>query len=96
MTVIIGQSYLLSSVLSVNLDLATVVVRYLIPGMTPDQFLTIPASIDLSSNTITALITSTINNTLGRWLFWLYITYPDQTVYKSKPIIIQCISEGSI
>jgi hypothetical protein len=96
MNVIQGQSYLLTSTLDINLNSATVVVRYLLPLADISTVKEIPATIDLVTNSISALVTSTINNTLGKYLFWLYITYPDGTVYKSKPIVVMCIPEGQI
>jgi len=97
MTTIIGQSYLISSVSSVDLAGATVVIRYLPPSIAdPSSYLEIPATVDLSSNTINALVTSSINNEVGKWLFWLYITYPTTYVYISKPIVVQVIPEGQI
>jgi hypothetical protein len=91
-SIVIGQSYTIKSTVSINLVDATVYVRYLIPNTNSVQ--QILATTNLDTNSISASISSAINNTLGRWKFWLYVIYSDSTVYISKSVVVDVIEEG--
>jgi hypothetical protein len=93
MTVIKGQFYSINSVIPINISGATIIVKYKKPDLSEGEIL---ASLDISSNTITATVTNIINDAIGRWIFWIVATYNNGIIYKSKTVIVECIEEGSI
>jgi len=94
-TVIVGQTYTINSTLSIDISGSTsVIIKYQKPNDT--SVYDLQSSISIKTNSISSVVSNTINDTVGRWKCWLHILYPSGIIYKSKPTIIEVIEEGQI